>query len=251
MWTLKTVKRIRLSRSVLIEGLPGIGNVGKIAADLLLQEFPSELVAELKSRHLPNAVYVREDNLIEAPRIEFRLLKHNKKNFLFLVGDVQPVQEEPSHALAETVINYAKKQGCNEIVTLGGIGLQELPEKPKVFCTANNKAFLKAFEKLGVNTNIYGKVGPIMGMSGLLLSLGEEKRIKAAALLAETLAHPMYIGLKGAKELLKVLNKKYSFQVSLKSLEKEIRSVEKALKKSVTPFQTSSGDRFDEMSYIG
>jgi proteasome assembly chaperone (PAC2) family protein len=42
-------------------------------------------------------------------------------------------------------LNIVEKHGCKEIITLGGIGLSEPPEKPAVFCAGNNEAFVKKF----------------------------------------------------------------------------------------------------------
>ena len=247
-WKIKRVSKKKYNKPILIEGLPGIGNVGKIAADLLLQEMKTTLDAEFFSYSLPNSVFIQEDNLVELPKIEMKHFKHKKQDFLFLVGDYQPTEEVPSYEFSDEVINYVSKFGCKEIITLGGIGLQEVPKKPKVYCTANDKEFLKELANLGVNSNIYGKVGPIMGVSGLLLGLGKKKNIKAGALLAETLAHPMYLGLKGARELLKTLDKKYDFGISMKDLNKEIKSMEEGMQKALMNQQQMIPQ---DTSYIG
>ncbi|MFC1648089.1 PAC2 family protein [Nanoarchaeota archaeon] len=249
-WKLEK-KMKKLKSCILIEGLPGIGNVGKIAADLLLQELKASPAAKFSSNMLPNAVFVQEDNMIEMPVVEFQHVKHKGKDFLFLVGDVQPTEEELSYKFTKSVLDFAQDNGCNEIVTLGGIGLQMIPEVPKVYCTANNKALMQAFAKHGAKTDIYGKVGPIIGITGLLLGLGKERKIKAAALLAETLAHPMYLGLRGAKELMEVLNKRYDFGVSTDDLEKEIKENEEKMKNALSNTQQLQGQEHPEMSYIG
>lgn len=229
-WNVKTLKKVKLNKPVLVEGMPGIGNVGKIAADLMLEQFKPVKIMTFFSYCLPNSVFVNEDNLVELPKIELYYKKRNNQDFLFLVGDVQPMKEEDSYKFTQTVLDAVNKHKCREIVTLGGIGLQEHPKKPKVFCTGNDKNFIKEFEKLGAINKLYGVVGPIMGISGLLLGLGKEKAIKAVSLLAETYGHPMHIGLREAKELLKILEKKYKLGINLKKLEKDINSFEHDLK---------------------
>ena len=57
-----------------------------------------------------------------------------------------------------------------------------------------------------------------MGVSGLLLGLASRRNIKAVSLLAETLGHPMFLGLKGSREILKIICKKFSLKVNLKKL---------------------------------
>ena len=76
---------------------------------------------------------------------------------------------------------------------------------------------------------IFGVVGPIIGVSGVLLGLGKMRDLKAISLLAETFGHPMFLGIKGAKELLRVLEAKFSLGIDIKKMSKEIIAVEKEL----------------------
>ena len=225
-WNIKVFKKPKLKSPVLIEGLPGIANVGKIVVDYLIEELEAVKIMSFFSFDLPNSVFVGENNLVELPRIELFYKKIKGKDFLFLAGDVQPSSERASYVFSELILDLVGKYGCKEIVTLGGIGLSEPPEKPDVFCAGNNEAFVKKFLSKGAKNNVYGLVGPIIGISGLLVGLSAKRKIRATALLAETFGHPMYLGLKGARSSIKVLNKVYGFEISLKSLNKEIKLVD-------------------------
>ena len=163
-WKITNLKKVKVNNPVLIEGMPGIGNVGKIAADLIVEQLKAVNIITLFSHCLPNSVFVNEDNLVELPRIEIYHKKKGSRDFLFLVGDVQPMKEEDSYSFAEAVLGLAKNFRVKEIITLGGIGLQEQPKKPKVFCTGNDKKIVQEFIKLGAISKLYGVVGPIMGI---------------------------------------------------------------------------------------
>jgi len=229
-WKTTIIKKVKLNKPVLIVGMPGIGNVGKIAADIMVDQLKAEPVVRLFSYCLPNSVFVQEDNLIELPRIEVKHKKKGKHDFLFLVGDVQPMREEDSYAFSHAVLDIAVKYHCKEIVTLGGIGLQAPPDKPRLFCTGNDKKFIDEFVKLGASNKLHGIVGPIMGISGLLLGLSKEKKIRAACVLAETFAHPMHLGLREAKEIMILLEKKYKLGLDMSKVEKDITKLEKDIK---------------------
>jgi uncharacterized protein len=226
-WDVSVLKKVKLSSPILVEGLPGIGNVGKIVVDYLIEELEADRIMTFFSFDLPNSVFVNEDNLVELPRIELFHKKINNEDFLFLAGDVQPSSERASYVFSELVLDLVEKYGCREIVTLGGIGLGAPPEKPLVFCAGNDELFVKKFLEKGAKNNVYGLVGPIIGISGLLVGMSAKRKIKATALLAETFGHPMYLGLNGARSSIKVLNKVYGLNVSLRSLNKEIKLVEK------------------------
>lgn len=250
----------KLNDPLFIEGLPGIGNVGKIAVDFFVEELEAKKLYSFFSHSFPHSVFVGEDNLVEMPKIEIYYKKFNakgKRDLLFLVGDIQPIDEESCYTFCEEIIKLAKKYNCSEIITTGGIGLQHLPEKPKVYCTSNNQKLLKEYVKKGmlVEKDIFGVVGPIVGTSGLLLGLGKKRDIKGVALLAETFGHPMYLGIKGAKEILKVLEKKFRFGIDLKKMNREISEVEKELKKKtkewISGMQAGAKPRKKEVSYIG
>ena len=50
----------KMKNPVLIEGLPGIGNVGKIAIDFLIDELKPNLVYTLYSYSFPHSVYIND-----------------------------------------------------------------------------------------------------------------------------------------------------------------------------------------------
>ncbi len=255
-WKTTTIKKVKLNKSVLIAGLPGIGNVGKIAVDIMVDQLKADKIVTFFSYCLPNSVFVQEDNMVDLPRIELKHKRKGKADFLFLVGDVQPMKEEDSYSLAYSVLEAAMKFGCKEIITLGGIGLQEPPRKPRIFCTGNDKKFIEEFVKLGANNKLHGIVGPIMGISGLLLGLGKEKNTRAVCLLAETYAHPMHLGLREAKELMIILEKKYKLGLDMGKVEKDITKLEKDLRpvlkqQGMLEEEKVMGAGHQDTSYIG
>ena len=76
---------------------------------------------------------------------------------------------------------YILLKGYNvkEIITLGGIGLPDIPKKPKVYYTGNSSSIIKKYENKLLNNNLYGVVGPIVGVTGLFLGLAEKQKIDA------------------------------------------------------------------------
>ncbi|MBI2665024.1 PAC2 family protein [Candidatus Woesearchaeota archaeon] len=238
--TKESKEKVDLNTPILIEGLPGIGNVGKIAVDFLIEELKAKKLYSFFSYNFPHSVFVAENNLVEMPKLEMYYVKNyhvkgkkGKKDLLLLTGEIQPINEESCYSFCDEILKIAKGYSCSEIITTGGIGLQSIPEKPRVFCTSNDKELYKVYanKKLQVEREIFGVVGPIIGVSGILLGLGKKRGVKAVALLAETFAHPMYLGIKGAKELLRVLEQKFNYGIDLKKMSKEIIAVEKELMK--------------------
>lgn len=235
MWKISQIsKKISLRNPILIEGLPGIGNVGKVAVDFMIDDLKAKKLCEFESYAYPHSVFVNENNLIELPTIEvyYKQLKDKQHDLMFLSGDVQPVDEVSCYEFSEKVIDLLQEYNGKELITLGGVALKEAPKKPQVYCTGNCSKMIKNYARgMGVNRNLYGAIGPIIGVSGVLLGLAKKRNIPAITLLAETYAHPMYLGVNGAREILTILNKKLGVNIRLKELEREIKELEEEMLK--------------------
>ena len=230
-WQLKKLKKIQAKNSILVEGLPGMGNVGKIAVDFMIENLNAEKVLEITSHHFPHCVFVNEDNLVELPKIEIYQKNLKDKTLFLLAGDIQPLDEISCYEFCEMLLGFLIEHKGKEIITLGGIGQQKIPDNPKVFCTGNTKSIIKQYAAKELHTNIHGVVGPIIGVTGLLVGLAEQKNIPAIALLAETYSHPAHLGIKEAREILKLLSKKLKLNLDINQLNFEIEEIEKSKKK--------------------
>lgn len=229
-WEIKQVAKPKLKKPILIEGLPGMGNVGKIAADFIVDNLKAKKIFEFHSYKLPQCVFVNEKNLVELPTIEMYYVNLKDKSLLLLIGDIQPLDEESCYEFCNKTLDLFKKVKGKEVITLGGIGLQKIPSSPRIYCTGNSKKIIQKYKTKNVNNNLYGFVGPIIGVSGLLIGIASQKNIPAVSLLAETFGHPNYLGIKGAREILKVLNKQLNLNLNMKQLNKEVEDIEKEIK---------------------
>ena len=254
--------RPKLNQPILIEGLPGIGNVGKIAVDFLIEELKAKPLYSFFSHKFPHSVFVNPDNLIEMPKLELYYKKSKKaRDLLLLTGDIQPIDEQSVYSFCEEVISIAKEYDATEMITTGGIGLQEMTEKPKVYVTGNDAELHKSYtiKSLKVEKDIFGVVGPIIGVSGILLGLGEKRNFPGVSLLAETFAHPMFLGIKGAKEIIRVIEKKHKLGVDIKKMSKDIIDMEKELMQKTSELanellihsQAGAKKQKKEVTYIG
>jgi len=247
----------KLEKAVLIEGLPGIGNVGKIAVDFMVDELKAQKVLDIYSFSFPHSVFISEKNLVELPRVSLYHKKTGGRDLLFLGGDIQPVDEESCYEFCEEILGLCGKMGAKEIITLGGIGLSEDPSTPKVYLTGNSKDAVKRYaDGTKAITKLYGIVGPIVGVSGLLVGLAGRRKIDSVSMLAETFGHPLFLGMKGSREILKMLSDKLSLNIDLKELDKEIENIERDLHKKTEDLesirqQTAILKAEKENNYIG
>lgn len=229
---IKNFARPKLKNPILIEGLPGMGNVGKIAVDFLIDNLQAKKLLEINSYNFPNSVFVNEKNLVELPKIEIFYKNLKDQSLLLLSGDVQPTDEKSCYNFCETILDLLKDYKGSEIITLGGIGLPEPPKKPHIYTTGNSKKIISKYKAKQISTSLYGFVGPIVGVSGVLLGLSTTHKIPAITFLAETFGHPAHLGIKGARAILSVLNKNLKLKLNLKELDSEIKEMNENLEET-------------------
>ena len=91
--TIEHVAKIpKLKDPILIEGLPGIGNVGKLAVEHLIDSIDASKFAEIYSKDFPPQVFINQDGTIKLVNNEFYYYKSKDKkqsDLILLTGDYQ------------------------------------------------------------------------------------------------------------------------------------------------------------------
>ena len=82
VFLLKELNKVNINKPVLIVGLPGIGNVGKIAVDFIIDNLKAQKIFDIESYNFPHAVFVNEKNMVELPTIEIYYKRANNKYIL-------------------------------------------------------------------------------------------------------------------------------------------------------------------------
>jgi uncharacterized protein (TIGR00162 family) len=186
---------------ILIEGLPGIGQVGKLVAEYVIEEIGAELVAEIQSVYFPPQVLVDEEGIARLMNNEIYLFR-GETNLLFLVGDVQSGPSEGHYRLVDAYLDIAERFGVRRIYTLGGYGVGHFVDNPQVFAAVSREGLKPDVLEAGGTFPDEGGMG-IVGTSGLLLGMGASRGMDGICLMGETsgyLVDPL-----SAKKLLSVL----------------------------------------------
>ena len=81
-------EQVSLKNAILLEGLPGVGNVGKLAAMHLIEELEAKKCMEIYSSHFPPQVLIDEDGIVNLVNNELYYYsgKEAERDLLFLVG---------------------------------------------------------------------------------------------------------------------------------------------------------------------
>jgi uncharacterized protein (TIGR00162 family) len=245
---IETVADPDLSDPVLIEGLPGVGHVGKLAAEHLLEEFGSRLVRRVYSEHLPPQVGVDEDGVVDLAAVEIHAVEAGQ-NLLVLVGDHQATETVGHYRLTEAFLDVAAAFGVSEIIAMGGVPTGELVEEYAVVGAATDDGLVEELRAVGVQFNEDEPGGGVVGTSGLLLGLGARRDLSAACLMGRTSGY--LVDPKSARAVLEALQAHLGIDVDLERLEDRADEMEDA----VAELQETQGGAAtageDDLRYFG
>ena len=223
----RVIKKVEpLKDAVLIEGLPGIGHVGRIAAEHLIQEFQGEKVMELYCYDFPPQVLVNEDGTIESMNNEIYIIREPIP-MIVVTGNTQALSPIGQYQLSERLVEIGIKYGARITYTLGGFGIGRIKEDPLVYVAATSKELAERIKAHGALFRADG--GGIVGAAGLMLTFSKLMGIEGACLMGET---PGYlIDPKSARKVLEVLAKVLNIEIDMGELEKRAREMEAFLER--------------------
>jgi len=219
---IKELTKVELKNPILIEGLPGLGLVGKIATRYLIKQLKAQKLAYLYSPHFPYFVLVSKKGSVRLLRGTFYFWKNERgeSDLILFTGDSQAQTIEGQYEISNSILDFAQKHGVKLVITIGGYRVET--DNPRVVAAATSQSLLN--RALQANAVISPMGSPIVGTAGLILGLAPFRRIEALCLLGETrgyLPDP-----KAAKSVLGVLLKILGINIDLAGLDAEIAKAE-------------------------
>lgn len=225
----------KLKNPVLIEGLPGIGNVGRVVAGYIIDELGAKKFAELISPYFMPFVLLHHD-VVHPLKNEFYYLRiEGGRDMIILTGDCQAADPGTvgQYEIANKILDFVAELGVRELFTLGGFSTHEFSTRePKVFGAVSHSEMIKRYSGLGIDfKETEEKVGMIVGATGLLIGLGKKRGMRGICLMGETAGFPILTDPKAAEAVLKVLMRILNFKVDLKKINRKVREMGEFLRK--------------------
>ena len=217
----KPVKLIlpEVKNPILIEGYPGVGLVGHIAANFLVRELGMEMIGYVESPFIPPMALILEGK--PNPPLRF----YGKDNVIVAVADIY-VPPTLVNEIAKEIVNYLKEMNAGKVVSMGGIGIGFFKEQMDVWGVGARDELNKELEENGVKLLQYGS---IMGMSGKLLWEASRNNLDAYVLLGETFGDRP--DPRAAANVIEALKKLVPLEVSTEPLLQEARAIEEQLRR--------------------
>lgn len=211
-------RRIKLRNPVLIEALPGIGFVGYLTGAYLIQEFNAEKLCEIVTSNLPNLTFIEKGKIKYSFNALYKIHKPSlTRDLIILFGNTQAASSLDQYKLYSEILELSKQIGCKEVIAVGGLKRDRLPEQLNIYCTATNREILMRASNLGAKI-LYGKV---FGAAGVLPGLAKLKGLNGLCILVDTLG--LYPDASAAQAALKFLSSYLNFPITInKKFEKSL-----------------------------
>jgi len=237
----------KLKDPILLEGLPGIGNVGKTVADHLAEVFGAKLFVTVYSKHFPPQATLDGECVASLASNELWYAKDvGGHDLVFLLGDCQGLTPDGQYEVCKEMMeDVFLKIGVSRIYTLGGYGTGLISECPRVLGAVSDAGMKPELEEAGVVFSMGEPGAGIVGASGLFLGFGKIAGIPSACLMGETSGH--FVDHKSALAVVEVLEKLIGFEIDKTMFEEMARHIDELAAHIAENEKTDSGD----LGYIG
>lgn len=251
---INVLEEVELVKPIFIEALPGLGHVGKLAADHMIDELGAVKFAEIYSPSFPPQVFVGDEGIIESMINELYYIKdlgENNLDVIVLVGNTQGLSPEAQYNICKDILEFLEKFELSSIYTLGGLATGHQVENPKIYGAATCKENIEKLKEADIC--IRSNDGGIVGASGLLLSIGKRFGLEGSCLMGETSGY--FIDAESAEAMLSKLMELLKFEINTDKLEEKAKEVREMLEKAHKLEQEVMGGPShsdnDDLRYIG
>lgn len=248
------LEEIELENPIFIEALPGLGHVGKLAADHMIDELEAIKFAEIYSPTFPPQVIVKEEGIIENMLNELYYLKdvgEDNLDLIILVGNTQALSPEGQYLVCKDILEYVKGFGIERIFTLGGMAIPQPVEEPKVYGATTDESVVELLKEAGIEMR--SNDGGIVGASGLFLGLGVRQGIHGSCLMGETPGY--FIDAEAAEAVLNKLSLLLNFEINTDKLDERAEETRQMIAKAQQMEQDlinkANAGNADDLRYIG
>ena len=206
-----------LSGYTLVEGFPGMGLVGTIAAKYLVEKLEFEQIGFVDSNAFVPIIRIHGGRPVHPSR----LYVNDKKKLAVIVSE-QLIPQGLVWIFAKELVDWIEGKGIERVVSLAGIKTED-GDKEKIYGIASNAGAKEFLEKNGIEII---NEGITTGVNALIMLDLMDKDIQAVSLLGRVQISADY---KAAATLLKKLDEMSGLGLDLAPLLKEAKETEKAL----------------------
>ncbi len=217
---------LKTKNPLVIAGFPGIGLVGNITCQHIIEELEMKYMGSIDSRYFP-PLAVLFNGIITMP---VRIYESVKRGIIVVISDI-PIHPTASYDISKTLIDWLQFIKAKNVISIAGIATTT--GERRVFGGATNTDML---EKIKDKTEIF-QVGTISGISGSIMTECFLRNIPAVSLLGETPGpNP---DPRASVEVINVLNKIFDLSIQTEKLLSQAEQIELELSKLAEQVKTT------------
>ncbi len=200
----------------LIEGFPGLGLAGTIAAKYLIERLKMKEIGVFDANIFMPVIRIHEGQPVHPSRIYV-----DEKLKIALLISEQIIPKNYTIEVADKIVEWIKEKKFKRIISLSGIQLNE--ETEDIYGIGCNSESIKVLQKYGVKVI---EDGITTGITALILLKLTDYKIEGFSLMGVVQLGADY---KAAASLIKKLNDILGLAIKIEPLLKEAQDTEKAL----------------------
>lgn len=217
---------LKSKEPLVIVGFPGIGLVGNISCQHIIEDLSMKYRGSIDSRYFP-PLAVLFNGLVYMP---VRIYEAKEKEVVVIISDI-PIHPTASYDISKVLTDWVQTIKAKNIVSIAGIATTT--GERRVFGGATSPELL---EKIKDKTEIF-QVGTISGISGSIMTECYLRGIPAVSLLGETPGpNP---DPRAAVEVIKVLNGIFGLEIETDKLLSQAEQIELELSKLAEQVKTT------------
>jgi uncharacterized protein len=214
MIQIRIFEEMNMKGYTLIEGFPGAGLVGPMAASYMIEKLDMKYIGYIESDLFPPIAAVHNGMPMYTVRIYA-----NTKNKLIVVISEFTIPQNVIYQLAEELLSFIRKSGIVKIISIGGMPAQK--QSGNAYIISSDMEMIKKAAKEGIKPV---KEGVIAGVSALLITGASDLHIPTMNILVEV--NPIIMDPKYAEIAIESLRKLTGIEIDLSELEEEAKEVE-------------------------
>lgn len=212
----------------LIEGFPGMGLVGTIAAKYMVEKMGFELIGHIDSDFFIPLIQIHNG----LPLHPSRIYASEELKLVILISE-QVIPRQETYSMAKASIEWYKEKGIGRVISLAGINTGTQGDK-KIYGIASNQKILKLLEENGIEII---QEGITTGITAIILLELDHENIDAFSIMGPVALGTDY---KAAAGLLEKLSKILKLDIPTAPLLKEAKLTEVELLGQMQKLRESS-----------
>tara|TARA_Y100001960_G_C14757355_1_gene871994 strand:- start:1729 stop:2439 length:711 start_codon:yes stop_codon:yes gene_type:complete len=171
---------------MIVEAVPGVGNVGKIVVDALVAKHPSRTVGWILHPDFPPHATLGDDFLIEPPRLDIKtILLKDGSTIVAVTGIMQPMTAAGQYEVAESILGLASQSRATRLLVLAGLASE--PDCRAIHVICSDRKLRGVLEKDDIEVSRDQPNQGMIGIAGMVLSLSTTLGVPSVGIVAETM----------------------------------------------------------------